>query len=56
MTYYWIRKEDLKGQVVIDEADIDDKVSFVKVREVRGVVFYHKEIVCSVPKKKLQIA
>ena len=54
MRYYWIRKEDLKGQKVIDEADIDDKVAFVKVKETMGAIFYHEEVSCPVPKKKLQ--
>ena len=56
MIHYWIRKEDLQNQKIIDEALISEGVSFVKVKEVRGAVFYHKEIVCPVPKKKLQTA
>ena len=54
MSYYWIRKEDLKGQGVIDEVDIDDKVTFVKVKKLRGAVFYHEEVSDSVQKKELQ--
>ena len=54
MTYHWIRKEDLKGQEIIDEVDIYDEVVFVKVKEVKGAVFYHEEIICLAPKKELQ--
>ena len=54
MNYYWIRKEDLKGQEIVDEVDINDEVAFVKVKELRGAVFYHKEIVCPIPENKLQ--
>lgn len=53
MKYYWIRKEDLKGQAVIDEVDIDDEVAFVKVKKLKGAVFYHKEVVCPVKKKEI---
>jgi len=56
MRYYWIRKEDLKGQDVVDEVDINDEVAFVKVKELRGAVFYHEEAACSDQKKELQIA
>lgn len=56
MIYYWIRKEDLKGQEIVDEVDINDEVAFVKVKEVRGEVFYHEEVGCSALKKKLQTA
>ena len=56
MIYYWIRKEELKGQEILDEVDINNKVVFVKVKERRGVVFYHEEIDCPAPKKKLQTA
>ncbi|MCK5612330.1 hypothetical protein KAR91_61225 [Candidatus Pacearchaeota archaeon] len=43
MTYYWIRKEDLQDQEVIDEAEIDSKVCFVKVTQTRGAIAYHEE-------------
>ena len=56
MRHYWMRKEDLKGQDVIDEVDIDDKVTFVKVKELRGAVFYHEEVSCPARKKELQSA
>jgi len=54
MRYYWRRKEDLKGQEVVDEVDIDDEVAFAKVKELRGAVFYHEEVVCPVHKKEFQ--
>jgi len=56
MRYYWIRKEDLKEQEVIDEVDINDEVAFVKVKELRGAVFYHEEAVCPVLAQGLQTA
>lgn len=43
MIYYWIRNEDLKGQIVIDEIDIDDKVAFVKVTDAKGAIIYNTE-------------
>lgn len=56
MNYYWIRKEDLEGQKVIDEVDIEDRVVFVKVGDIKGAGFYHKEVSCPVHKEKLQTA
>lgn len=56
MRYYWIRKEDLRGQEVIDEVDINDKDSFVKVRETRGAVFYHEEVARPAKTQELQTA
>lgn len=56
MRYYWIRKEDLKGQEVVDEVDINDKVSFVKVKETRGVISYHEEVARSSQTQELQTA
>ena len=55
MRYYWIRKEDLREQEVIDEVDINDEVAFVKVKELRGAVFYHEEAACPVLAQGLQI-
>ena len=43
MTYYWIRKEDLTDQEVIDEAFISNGVIFVKVTELKGAIAYHEE-------------
>ena len=52
MKYYWIRKEDLRGQEIIDEVDTGDNVSFVKVKETRGAISYHEEVY---PEKELQV-
>lgn len=54
MRYYWIRKEDLKGQEIVDEVDINDEVAFVEVKELRGAIFYHEEAACPVLTQGLQ--
>ena len=54
MRYYWIRKEDVKGQEVIDEVDINDRDSFVKVKETIGVISYHEELDYPAKTKELQ--
>jgi len=43
MKYYWIRKEDYAGQEIIDEAEIDSKVCFIKVKDTLGAIAYHEE-------------
>jgi len=43
MTYFWIRKEDLQNQEIIDEAVISNGVSFVKVSEAKGAIIYNTE-------------
>lgn len=52
MTYYWIRKEDLQDQEIVDEAFIDQGVVFVKVTDTLGAIFYHKEVMTPSQRKE----
>jgi len=56
MTYYWIRKEDLQNQEVIDEAVISNGVSFVKVIQTKGAIAYHEENVPTPQERKKSLA
>lgn len=52
MTYYWIRKEDLQNQEVIDEAEISHGDIFVKVTDPMGAIAYSTETTPTQRKEK----